>query len=89
MKIIELLIVASLPFGLAACNEATSGKAVPPRAPALVASVMKSDLALTFAQIRTANGGTATLLVTQLGKERVRAIDVAELGIAGGADSFA
>jgi 2-keto-4-pentenoate hydratase/2-oxohepta-3-ene-1,7-dioic acid hydratase in catechol pathway len=88
MKIVELLTVASLPFGMAACSEATPGKAVPPRAPALAAAVVKSDRALTFAQIRTANGRIATLLVTQLGKEKVRAIDVAELGIADGADPF-
>lgn len=87
MAIVRILFAVAVPLSMAACSEAAPDAARREASPLAVA-VAAPGTALTFARTRAADGRIATLLVTRLGKDGVRAIDVAHLGAPADADAF-
>lgn len=88
MSMTSRIAAIMFPFSLLACSESPKANVVTPEATPLVPSVADPAVALTFAQTRDATGHIMTLLVTNLGREMIQAVDLTELGVPLDADVF-
>jgi 2-keto-4-pentenoate hydratase/2-oxohepta-3-ene-1,7-dioic acid hydratase in catechol pathway len=82
------LAAIALPLGLLACGESPRTNVVSEEADPLVSSIAAQAAAWTFAQARDSSGHVSTLLVTGLGRDTVRAVDLAGFGAPRDADVF-
>jgi 2-keto-4-pentenoate hydratase/2-oxohepta-3-ene-1,7-dioic acid hydratase in catechol pathway len=77
-----------LSFALAACDEGPKSNLASVEARPLAPALARPTADSTFAQVRRADGRIATLLVTGLGKDAVRAVDLTNVGAPLDADIF-
>ncbi len=88
MSMIRKAAMTALALSVVACGDRPAANLVSREAEPLVANVADARTAFTFAQARNAAGHVATLLVTELGRDLVQAIDLTSSGAPLDADVF-